>query len=179
MFGIGFTELLLIAIIAILFLGPDKLPETMIQIAKFIKGVKKTVGEAKASLEEEMKIADLKEEALNYKRQLDEAANELQNFKNIELDDLNEIVYDEPVKPASAAKDPYAQAPREIPEHSEEKPVVEPKRETVTFTKKTQQTETEVQEETLQTTSETPDQSSETVSQKKNTTDKNHTKGNN
>ncbi|RUM71856.1 MAG: Sec-independent protein translocase TatB [Sulfurovum sp.] len=135
MFGIGFTELLLIAIIAILFLGPDKLPETMIQIAKFIKSVKKTIGEAKASLEEEMKIADLKEEALNYKKQLDEATDELRNFKNIELDDLNEIVYDTPVKPATPAKDPYVQAPREITEETTE-PEIEHKRETVTFKKK-------------------------------------------
>ena len=168
MFGIGFTELLLIAIIAILFLGPDKLPETMIQIAKFIKGVKKTVGEAKASLEEEMKIADLKAEALNYKQQLDEATSELQNFKNIELDELNEIVYDEPLKPAAATKDPYAQAPREISDTSEEKPVVESKRETVTFTKETQHPKKEPQEETPKT--QVPTQTK---------TDKNNTKGNN
>ena len=58
MFGIGFTELLLVSIIAILFLGPDKLPDAMIQMAKFIKSVKKTIGEAKSSLEEEMKITD-------------------------------------------------------------------------------------------------------------------------
>jgi sec-independent protein translocase protein TatB len=90
MFGIGFTELLLIAIIAILFLGPDKLPETMVEIARFIKGVKKTIVEAKTSLEEEMKIADLKEEALNYKKQLDQATNELQNFKNISFDEFNQ-----------------------------------------------------------------------------------------
>lgn len=68
MFGIGFTELVLIAIVAILFLGPDKLPQAMVEIAKFIKSVKQTVGEAKSSLEEEMKIADLKDEALGYKK---------------------------------------------------------------------------------------------------------------
>jgi len=50
MFGIGFTELLLIAIIAILFLGPDKLPTALVDMAKFIKSVKKTIGEAKSSL---------------------------------------------------------------------------------------------------------------------------------
>ena len=88
MFGIGFTEILLISIIAILFLGPDKLPETMVQIAKFIKSVKKTVGDAKDSLEEEMKIADLKDEALNYKKQLDSATSELKSFKNIDFDDI-------------------------------------------------------------------------------------------
>ncbi|HFU77156.1 MAG TPA: Sec-independent protein translocase subunit TatB, partial [Epsilonproteobacteria bacterium] len=92
MFGIGFTELLLIAVIAILFLGPDKLPGALVEMAKFIKNVKKTIGDAKNSLEEEMKIADLKEEALNYKKQLDDATNELKNFKNIDFND--EIDYE-------------------------------------------------------------------------------------
>jgi len=92
MFGIGFTELLLIAIVAILFLGPDKLPKALTDMAKFIRSIKKTIGEAKASLEEEMQIADLKEEALNYKKQLDEATEELKGFKNISLDDM---VYEE------------------------------------------------------------------------------------
>ena len=86
MFGIGFTELVLVSIIAILFLGPDKLPDTMVQIAKFIKSVKKTIGEAQSSLEEELKISDLKDEALKYKSQLDNATNELKSFKNIDFD---------------------------------------------------------------------------------------------
>ena len=102
MFGIGFTELLLISIIAILFLGPDKLPSAMIEIAKFIKSVKRTVGEAKNSLEEEMKIADLKEEALSYKKQLDDATNELQNFKNIDFDDFDDISYDDEISTKSS-----------------------------------------------------------------------------
>jgi len=95
MFGLGFTEILLIAIVAILFLGPDKLPDAMIKIAKFMRSVKKAVGDAKSSLEEEMKISDLKEEALNYKKQLDDATNELQGFKNIginPMDDINDAI---------------------------------------------------------------------------------------
>jgi sec-independent protein translocase protein TatB len=130
MFGIGFTELLLISIVAILFLGPDKLPEALVQIAKFIKGVKKTIGEAKSSLDEELRIADLKEEALSYKKQLDAASSELQGFKNIDLDDMNDLLtYEESEKtaPASSKPSPYA----------DEKPVkkVEAKSETVTFKK--------------------------------------------
>lgn len=93
MFGIGFTELLLIAIIAILFLGPDKLPGAIVEIGKFIKSIKRTISETKSSLEEEMKIADLKAEALNYKQQLNEATEELRNFKNISFDD-DDITYD-------------------------------------------------------------------------------------
>ena len=124
MFGIGFTEILLISVIAILFLGPDKLPEAMIQIAKFIKSVKKTVNDAKSSLDEEMKIGDLKEEALNYKKQLDSATSELKSFKNI---DFNDII-DEGEKTAKKTESPY----------SGDKPTtqVEPKSDTVTFKEK-------------------------------------------
>jgi sec-independent protein translocase protein TatB len=135
MFGIGFTELLLISIIAILFLGPDKLPEALVQMAKFIKSVKKTVGEAKSSLEEEMKISDLKEEALSYKSKLDSASNELKGFKNFDFDDLNPK---ETTAPTVKKDDPYAKAPNRLTsleddDHFESE--VETKNETVTFKK--------------------------------------------
>ncbi|HFQ60942.1 MAG TPA: Sec-independent protein translocase subunit TatB [Epsilonproteobacteria bacterium] len=144
MFGIGFTELLLIAVIAILFLGPDKLPGALVEMAKFIKSVKKTIGDAKSSLEEEMKIADLKEEALNYKKQLDDATNELKNFKNIDFND--EIDYesgssaDFPTEQITQKQDAYAEAPRKVIQETEKESStsqVEPKNETVTFKKKT------------------------------------------
>ncbi len=130
MFGIGFTELLLIAVIAILFLGPDKLPSALVEMAKFIKSVKKTIGDAKSSLEEEMKIADLKEEALNYKKQLNEATEELKGFKNIAFDDLNDVIYEEHPSsdfPVAQSKKTDAPEPLTTP--------VEPKNETVTLKK--------------------------------------------
>jgi len=132
MFGIGFTEILLISIIAVLFLGPDKLPETMVQIAKFIKSVKKTVGDAKDTLEEEMKIADLKDEALSYKKQLDSATSELKGFKNISIDDImGDDEDDEPAK--STEKAPAAK--ESTPEVK-----VEKKSENVTLKKRSRKT---------------------------------------
>ncbi len=83
MFGLGFTEILFIAIVAILFLGPDKLPGAMVDIAKFIKSMKRAIGEAKKTLDEEVNIEELKREALSYKEKLDEANQELQGFKNL------------------------------------------------------------------------------------------------
>jgi sec-independent protein translocase protein TatB len=101
MFGIGFTEILLISIIAILFLGPDKLPGALMDMAKFIKSVKKTISETKSSLEEEMKLSDLKEEALGYKKQLNEATDELKNFKNLSFDNEDDITYDDDISQSS------------------------------------------------------------------------------
>jgi len=127
MFGIGFTELLLISVIAILFLGPDKLPEALVDMAKFIKNVKKTITDAKDTFEEEVKLSDLKEEALSYKKQLDDATQELKSFKNISLDDFDDESYDDEisemspmdhVKASQKAKDPYVDAPREVTQES-------------------------------------------------------------
>ncbi len=82
MFGMGFTEILFIAVVAILFLGPDKLPEAMVQIAKLFKSIKSTINEAKSSFEEEIHIKELREEALNYRKQFENAANDISGFKN-------------------------------------------------------------------------------------------------
>ena len=130
MFGIGFTELLLISVIAILFLGPDKLPSALVEMAKFIKGVKKTIGDAKSSLEEEMKIADLKEEALNYKQQLNDATEELRGFKNLTLEDFDDTKFEE----IGTADFPVEQNKQK--EALTDTTQVEAKQETVTFKKK-------------------------------------------
>jgi sec-independent protein translocase protein TatB len=83
MFGMGIGEILLIAIVAVLFLGPEKLPSTMVEIAKFFRSVKSTVNSARATLEEEMKFSEMKEEALNYKKELLDASSELERLTNV------------------------------------------------------------------------------------------------
>jgi len=77
MFGLGFSEIMIVVIIAILFLGPDKLPSAMVDVAKFFRNAKKTIGDVKDSLEQEMNVADIKEEALAYKKQLLDAQDKL------------------------------------------------------------------------------------------------------
>ncbi|MDD2828539.1 MAG: Sec-independent protein translocase protein TatB [Sulfuricurvum sp.] len=83
MFGMGLGEIFLIAIIAVLFLGPDKLPSTMVEIAKFFKSVKGTVNSAKATLEEEMKFSEMKQEALSYRDELLSASSDLERLTNV------------------------------------------------------------------------------------------------
>lgn len=83
MFGMGIGEIFLIIIIAILFLGPDKLPSTMVEIAKFFREVKGTISSAKATLEDEMKFSDMKQQALSYKEDLMGASAELERLTDI------------------------------------------------------------------------------------------------
>jgi len=91
MFGMGFMEILFIAIVAIIFLGPEKLPGAMVDIAKFIKNMKNAITDAKNTINEEINIDELKKEALGYKAKLEEANQELQGFKNLNpMNDLKE-----------------------------------------------------------------------------------------
>ena len=98
MFGMGFTEILIIAVIAILFMGPDKLPGAMVEIAKFFRTVKKTVGSVKDTLEEEMNVSEIKQEALAYKKELLDASDKLNKAADIkgniaaELTNLNDDI---------------------------------------------------------------------------------------
>jgi sec-independent protein translocase protein TatB len=83
MFGMGFTEILIILIIAILFLGPDKLPGAMVDIAKFFKNTKNAIGSMKESFEHEMEASGIKAEALAYKQELLNAQEQLSKVNDI------------------------------------------------------------------------------------------------
>lgn len=71
MFGFGLMEILLIAIVAIIALGPEKLPSAMVDIAKFFRKLKSGLEEAKSTLDSELKISELKSEAEKYKAQVE------------------------------------------------------------------------------------------------------------
>ncbi|EEG5257101.1 Sec-independent protein translocase subunit TatB, partial [Salmonella enterica subsp. enterica serovar Typhi] len=84
-----------ILVVAILVLGPDKLPEAIVQIAKILKAVKRNIDDAKSSIEKEIRINDLKEEAKKYK---DEFSSTNENIRKKlsfeEFDDLKRDILD-------------------------------------------------------------------------------------
>ncbi|EDH7412216.1 Sec-independent protein translocase TatB, partial [Campylobacter jejuni] len=87
--------IIVILVIAILVLGPDKLPEAIVQIAKILKAVKRNIDDAKSSIEKEIRINDLKEEAKKYK---DEFSSTNENIRKKlsfeEFDDLKRDILD-------------------------------------------------------------------------------------
>ncbi len=91
----SFGEIIVILVVAILVLGPDKLPEAIVQIAKILKAVKRNIDDAKSSIEKEIRINDLKEEAKKYK---DEFSSTNENIRKKlsfeEFDDLKRDISD-------------------------------------------------------------------------------------
>src|SRR5947199_56897 len=56
MFGMGGSEILVILIVALLFLGPDKLPEAAKQISKGIRDIKKQSRNLQQTIENDERI---------------------------------------------------------------------------------------------------------------------------
>ena len=111
MFGMSFGEILIIGVIAILFIGPDKLPEAMVKVAKFFKSFKQTVHETKETIEHEMHLAELKDEAISYKEQLNNAVSDFKIDSDINVvDDLKNSVkeIEDSVKQLDVPKAPKA-----------------------------------------------------------------------
>ena len=102
MFGMSFTEILIIAVIAILFLGPDKLPQAMVKIAKFFKSFKSGINEAKQTLEQEVKMQELKDDAKKYQEKLQKSKQEFEKSIHVDafedakksIEEVKEVVED-------------------------------------------------------------------------------------
>ena len=105
MFGMGFFEIMLIAIIAIIALGPEKLPTAMVEVARFFKKFKSSIDEAKSTLDNELQLSDMKEEASKFKAQIDNVKSTVK-LENLDLG-LNDILNEEPkTTPTSTPVEP-------------------------------------------------------------------------
>ncbi len=62
MFGVGFQEILLILLIALIFFGPSKLPELAKSLGKGFAEFKKAADEVKRNFQEAVSEEELKEE---------------------------------------------------------------------------------------------------------------------
>jgi len=76
MLDIGFSELLVVVVLAVLVLGPDKLPEAMKDFARFVKKVKKMWTDATKDITRELELEEMKEEVKKYKDELNKLQNE-------------------------------------------------------------------------------------------------------
>ena len=79
MFGLGFWEIFVIVLVAIIALGPEKLPTAMVDIVKFFKKARAMFDDAKSTIDNELKLSDLKAEAEKYKTQYESLKNSVDN----------------------------------------------------------------------------------------------------
>lgn len=98
MFGMSFSEIIVVMVVAVIVLGPDKLPQAMVKIAKFFKYFKQTINTAKGTFEQEVRMAELKDDAKKFKDSLEQSASSVR--KKLSFEELDELK-----KTASTLKD--------------------------------------------------------------------------
>lgn len=104
-FGIGLLELFLIAILALIVLGPERLPGAMRQIAGYIREIRRLGSELTSQFSDELQVLD----ELNPKRLIDEITDP--NYDEKKAKPGAKPTAKPPVKPATkplAAKPPAA-----------------------------------------------------------------------
>lgn len=70
MFGMGFFEIFLVLVVAIIALGPEKLPGAAVEVVKFFKKFKGGIEDAKSTIHNELQLDDMKREAENFQSSL-------------------------------------------------------------------------------------------------------------
>ncbi len=71
MFDVGFSEMLLVALVALLVLGPERLPKVAREAALWLGKARSVINSAKADIKRELDLEELKElRALNQSMQL-------------------------------------------------------------------------------------------------------------
>jgi sec-independent protein translocase protein TatB len=70
MFGIGTTELLIILVVALIVLGPNKLPELMRSLGKGLAEFKRMSTDVKRTLDAEVEKAEMDQKKAEMKKQM-------------------------------------------------------------------------------------------------------------
>ena len=84
MFGIGLPEMLIIAAVALIFIGPDKLPGVLRSIGKGLVELKRSTSDVRSTvqdemnkIEEEIELKDVRESAQDFSNELGGVANKM------------------------------------------------------------------------------------------------------
>ena len=87
MFGIGLPEMIIIAVVALIFIGPDKLPgvlrsigKGLVELKRATSDVRSTVQEEMHKIEEEIELKEVRESAQDFKNELGGVANKVDSL---------------------------------------------------------------------------------------------------
>ena len=121
MFDVGISEIMVIAVVALIVLGPEKLPKTARTLGHLFGRLQRYVGEVKADINREVAMDDLKKlqaevnsAATDFQATMNASAKEVEdNIRSVEAS-LNASAAGEPeaapVRERGAAPDPVPEA---------------------------------------------------------------------
>ena len=77
MFDVGFWELMLIALVALLVFGPERLPRLVREVTLWIRKARMIVASAKTEIDKELQLYDLRMTMEEKRRQFEREVNDL------------------------------------------------------------------------------------------------------
>ncbi len=115
MFDIGFSELLVIGVVALIVIGPEKLPRVARTVGHLLGRMQRYVADVKADINREMELEELRK----MRDSMEKAATDFQSSVDGELsktaDDLNKAVEAKPDEKKQEEKKPEQAAMAEKP----------------------------------------------------------------
>jgi len=122
MFDVGFSELMVIAVVALIVIGPERLPRVARTMGHLFGRLQRYVNDVKADINREMELEELRK----FKTTFEDAARDFESSVNTTVDsvqgevaktesELNSLAQDPAAPPAPAAASPAAGGPGSEP----------------------------------------------------------------
>lgn len=112
MFDIGFAELLIIAVVALIVLGPDKLPTAIKTVGMWVGRIRRTVTSIQSEISEELRIDEMKRTTAISKQELEKELKEMSQ-------PFNEVVGADSPMSAKASSPEELQAEQTVEQSAE------------------------------------------------------------
>lgn len=92
MFDIGFSEIMVVAMISLVIMGPERLPETVRTITLWLGRLRQFISSARSELEDEVGVDEIRRQLRNEKimRDLEKTKDELAGLAE-DATDINQI----------------------------------------------------------------------------------------
>ena len=93
MFDIGFSEILIVATLTLIIMGPKRLPETVKTITLWLRRIRNFINSAKVEIENEVGIDEIKKQLHNEKimNEIEKSKRELNSIsKDLSMSQENE-----------------------------------------------------------------------------------------
>ena len=111
MFDIGFSELMVIAVVALVVIGPERLPKVARTLGHLFGRMQRYVNDVKADITREMQLEELRK----LQSEMEQTARSIETSVNQELrsaeDELNKIGREAAMDPAATPATPPAAPP--------------------------------------------------------------------
>jgi sec-independent protein translocase protein TatB len=117
-FDIGFSELMLIALVGLIVIGPERLPKVARTVGHLLGRLQRYVGDVKSDISREMQLEDLKklqaqvqDQARDLERQVNDQMKTVETQLNQSILDSAEKKTDESIEASKPFAPPVSSAP--------------------------------------------------------------------